>query len=228
MHQCGQRNSKEANHVYNGADHELTEGESLADLMEQIGNVPLNRIPLRPPPGTATEQDVLAAERHPLKRLYELVDGVLVEKAMGTKESALAAMIVYYVIAFLKEHDLGIVLGADGMLKVQPGLVRIPDVSFISWDRLPQRKLPEEPITAIVPNLAVEVINKGNTTGEIQRKLRDYFFAGVEVVWIIYPETQTVEIYTAAATSAASARVRAHGALSPARLLTAAPGIVPP
>jgi Uma2 family endonuclease len=180
-------------------ERELTEGESLADLLEQIGNVPLNRIPLRPPPGTATELDVLTMERRPRKKLCELVDGVLVEKAMGSKEAVLALWLGHLLLTFLDEHNLGIALGADGMLKLFPGQVRIPDVSFISWDRLPNGEPPDEPIWGVVPNLAVEVISKSNTKAEMQRKLRDYFFAGVQVVWLIYPETETAEIYTAAA-----------------------------
>jgi Uma2 family endonuclease len=179
-------------------ERELTEGESLADLLEQIGNVPLNRIPLRPFPGTATEQDVIDMERRPRKRLCELVDGVLVEKAMGTNEALLALWIGHWILTFLDENELGIALGEGGMLKLFPGQVRIPDVSFISWERLPSGELPKEPIWGIVPNLAVEVISKSNTKAEMKRKLRDYFFAGVQIVWLIYPKTQTAEIYTSA------------------------------
>jgi hypothetical protein len=63
--------------------------ESLADLVERLGGIPLDRIRMRPPPGTATEEDVLAALEAPRKRICELIDGVLVEKAMGYSESVL-------------------------------------------------------------------------------------------------------------------------------------------
>ncbi len=59
--------------------------QTLADLMERLGGVPLERIRFHPAPGTAVEQDVLEAEKQGL--LCELVDGVLVEKAMGYSES---------------------------------------------------------------------------------------------------------------------------------------------
>ena len=51
---------------------------TLAEVVERLGSVPLERIPSVPAPGTATEADVF---RRPggEKRLYELVDGVLVE-----------------------------------------------------------------------------------------------------------------------------------------------------
>ena len=62
---------------------------TLDDLVERLGGIPLSRILVDPAPGTATEADVLEAERR-YNRLYELVDGVLVEKAMGFSESLLA------------------------------------------------------------------------------------------------------------------------------------------
>jgi hypothetical protein len=50
-----------------------------ADLVERFGPIPLRRIRLDTPPGSATEQDVIEIYNRE-KRLYELVDGVLVEK----------------------------------------------------------------------------------------------------------------------------------------------------
>lgn len=170
--------------------------QTLADLLEQLGDISPRRVMLRPAPGTATEQDVIDIRARD-KRLCELIDGVLVEKAMGFTESTLAALLTYFLVGFVREHDLGIVASADGMLRLAPGLVRIPDVSFVSWDRLPGRRIPPEPIPALVPDLAVEVLSKSNTAREMTRKLDDYFAAGVRLVWYIDPKRRTVEVYTA-------------------------------
>ena len=170
--------------------------ETLADLIQQLGDIPLDRIQLKPAPGTATEHDLIAAMEAPRKRLCELVDGVLVEKPVGTKEGLLAGVIVHYLWTFMERRDLGLVVGPDGPLRLWIGLVRIPDVSFISWDRLPQGELPDEAIAGVVPDLAVEVLSRGNTPKEMQRKLREYFEAGVRLVWFIYPKTQTADVYT--------------------------------
>ena len=49
-------------------------GLTIADLLDRFGPMPAERIRTNPPPGTATEQDVIAIEeREP--RLCELVDG---------------------------------------------------------------------------------------------------------------------------------------------------------
>jgi Uma2 family endonuclease len=171
--------------------------ETMADLLEQLGDISLQRIRLQPPPGTATTEDVIAALESPRRRICELVDGVLVEKAVGTKESLLAGLIFSLLLNYLREHKLGIPLCPDGALEIMPALVRIPDVSFISWKRLPTRKLPKKPIADLVPDLAIEVLSEGNTKKEMKRKLRDYFTAGVQLVWVIAPKTRTGQVYTA-------------------------------
>jgi Uma2 family endonuclease len=165
------------------------------DLVARFGPIPLSRVRHDPAPGNATEQDVVWLHDRE-DRLYELVDGTLVEKTMGTYESYLAMSIGAILRVFVVERDLGIVLGADGMLRLSPGLVRIPDVSFVSWDRLPHRRIPREAIADLVPDLAVEVISPGNTHEEMDRKLREYFSVGVRLVWYVYPKTCEVHAYT--------------------------------
>jgi Uma2 family endonuclease len=170
--------------------------DNFAELLHQLGDVPLERIRLEAPPGMATEKEVLALRAGSERRLCELVDGVLVEKAMSTKASLLTTVVIQRLWNFLEKENLGVVLGADGMIRTFPDQVRIPDVSFISWDRYPSEEVPDEGISSFVPNLAVEVLSPGNTKAEIDRKLRDYFLAGVELAWVINPKTQTAKAYT--------------------------------
>jgi len=169
---------------------------TVADMLTHLGGVPSERIRMVPPPGMATEEDVLQAKSR-FRRICELVDGVLVEKTMGYYESLVAATIIRILGRFVEDHDLGIVLAPDGPLRILPGQVRIPDVCFIRWERFPKRELPREPILPLAPDLAVEVLSEGNTESEIQRKLHDYFTAGVRLVWYIDPRTKTAKAYTA-------------------------------
>src|SRR2546423_424067 len=123
---------------------------TVADLVRHLGDIPLERIRMKPTPGTATEADVLAAERKD-GRLCELVDGTLVEKAMGFFEGRLAGVLIYFLEDFVFPQSLGAVFGADAMMRLMPGLVRIPDVSFFSMARFLDGKIPRDPIAAIVP-----------------------------------------------------------------------------
>ena len=171
------------------------EDRTLADLVARLGDVPLNRIRLRPFPGLATEQDVLAAGQGLENRYCELIDGALVEKTMGFSESRLAALILCFLDRFLADHNWGILLGADGATRLEPGVIRAPDVSYYSWQRLPNQTVPTEPIPAIAPDLAIEVISRSNTAAEMERKRRDYFSNGVRLVWEVSAETRSVVVY---------------------------------
>jgi Uma2 family endonuclease len=171
--------------------------ETLADLLDRLGGVPLERIRFRPSPGTATVQDVIDIQRREGK-LCELVDGVLVEKAMGYNESRLALFLGGLLNVFVIPRNLGLVTGPDGTVELMADLVRIPDVAFTNWDRLPGRKCPSAPVPRLAPDLAVEVLSCSNTTGEMAVKRQDYFTAGVELVWEIDPKTRTVAVYTTA------------------------------
>src|SRR4051794_20330640 len=170
--------------------------ETLAELVERLGDIPLSRIRLQPAPGTATEADVVALERGE-KRLCELVDGVLVEKAMGFKEACLAGALLALLRDFVVPRNLGLVSGADGMVRLFPDLIRIPDVAFVAWDRIPGGRMPADPVPQLAPDLAVEVLSPGNTVAEMARKRLEYFRAGVRLVWLVDPEARTVTVYNA-------------------------------
>lgn len=163
---------------------------TFADLLHDLGDIPPNRVRLLPPPGTATVADVERIEG------CELVDGTLVEKAMGWKESMLAMFLGRLLDDFIRPRNLGIIGGEQGTLEILSDLVRMADVAYLSWDRLPGRKVPDEPIPQLAPDLAVEVLSKGNTKREMERKRREFFDAGTSLVWMVDPKSRTVAVYT--------------------------------
>ena len=169
--------------------------ETLSHLLNRLGNIGPHRIRLAAAPGFATESDVLRVHERD-GRLCELVDGVLVEKEMGFRESLLAVALIKALDDFAEQRNLGLVTAPDGMMRLAPGLVRIPDVAFLSWERLPDRRVPDTPIPALVPDLAVEVQSSGNTPQEMARKCREYFEAGVILVWLVNHENRTVTVHT--------------------------------
>ena len=130
----------------------LADVTTIGDLLKRLGNIPAGRVRLHPTPGTATEKDVIEIlDRE--NRPCELVEGTLVEKPMGYEESDIAGLIVTALNNFVRPRKLGMVTGADGTIKLFPGLVRIPDVAFISWDRSriasgPKSRFPSSPRTS--------------------------------------------------------------------------------
>ncbi len=168
---------------------------TVADMLQHLSISP-ERVRLHPPPGMATEEDVVDNYRR-TRRLCELVDGVLVEKVAGYYESVLAGILLQYINAYLEKHPLGAAAGEAGMLRILPSQVRIPDVSFVCWDRFPGgRPSRTDPIPAVAPDLAVEILSDGNTAPEMERKLVEYFRGGCRLVWFIDPSDRSARVYT--------------------------------
>jgi Uma2 family endonuclease len=170
---------------------------TIADVQARLGNIPEARILSFPSPGTATLRDLLNAEITN-GRLCELVDGILVEKAMGFREGAIAVTISFLIRTYLQQHNLGLVAGADSGIRFKLNLVRMPDVSFIRWDSVDDPDEIENPPTAFLeypPDLAVEVLSAGNSRREMEIKLDEYAKAGVKLVWYVDPMRKSVDIY---------------------------------
>ena len=151
---------------------------------------------LRPSPGTATEDDALALLESPRKRICELIDGTLIEKAKGFRESLLASYLLVLLDRFVRPRNLGLVVGADTFQRLWPGRLRVPDVAFSAWSAFPERRVPTAAIPDLVPDLAIEVLSKSNTRREMALKRDDYFKTGTQLVWEIDPRKGRVSVYT--------------------------------
>ena len=164
------------------------------DRLTDLGNVPAARVRSEPAPGAATVEDVVRL-RNDERRLYELVDGTLVEKAMGWQESLLTGILLQWLNNYLDQHRIGVATGPDGLMRLFGDTVRGPDVAFVAWSKMPGGRIPEEPVPDLVPNFVIEVISLGNTYGEMSRKRREYFHAGVELLWMVDHRSRTVTVF---------------------------------
>jgi Uma2 family endonuclease len=169
--------------------------QTFQDVIDRLGGVPASRILLRPAPGEATEADAIRI--HERKHvLCELVDGVLVEKGMGYVESMLAIFLAGVLQRFVDDHNLGVVTGADGLVRLLPDVLRAPDVAFASWARIPEAALSQQAsVPDITPELVVEVLSRSNTDREMERKRHEYSNAGVLVVWEVDPRSRTLVVH---------------------------------
>ncbi len=170
------------------------------DLADRFGPIPIDRIVTDPLPGQATESDAIDLANRKV-RFCELTNGILVEKAMGVYESLLAIEIARLIGNFARPQHLGVVIGEAGMLRLAPGLIRMPDVAFLSKDKFPGGKIPRDSAWSLAPDLAVEVLSKGNTDKEMTEKLHDYFTAGTRLVWHVDPSKRQVQVFTSPTSS---------------------------
>ncbi len=165
--------------------------ETFADVARRLGDIPPERIIWLP--HVATEDDcVRYCERH---GPAELIDGFLVEKAMGYRESILAMLLGRHLGNFVIPRKLGLVGGADAIMRVRADQLRLPDVGFVTWERLVASDAHNKKVAPFGPDLAVEVLSESNTRAEIDQKRREFFGAGTKLIWVIDRKTRTAEVY---------------------------------
>ena len=124
---------------------------------------------------------------------YELVRGQLLEVPMaGWQHGWIEINIILMLANDPVAGSTGRTVTGDTafVLARDPDTVRIPDVAFVRHERLPPPLVSGR--AALAPDLAVEI----RSPGEVQRKVADYFAAGVRLVWLVDPDDQSVEIWT--------------------------------
>jgi Uma2 family endonuclease len=132
-------------------------------------------------------------------KLAELIRGELISVAgAGGESTILAAFILGHIGNYVDDHKLGYVTGADGhyILAENPDTAVIPDVGFIKKERMP-KPIPKKYIHA-TPDLAVEVISPSDKAKEIREKIELYLAYKTELVWVVYPSSERVDVYRAA------------------------------
>jgi Uma2 family endonuclease len=110
--------------------------------------------------------------------------------------SQVVASVCWLVYSFVKANQLGRVGAGEGGLytSFDPDTVRGADVTFTSTERIAQRD-PEKTYLDVAPNLIVEVLSPSNRPADMAAKLREYFAIGVELVWLVDPESRQVQAH---------------------------------
>jgi Uma2 family endonuclease len=131
---------------------------------------------------------------------YELVAGELKRMTpAGWKHGMVGSRLHSLLGQHISQHGLGeLFLAETGFLLArEPDTVRAPDIAFVRKDRL-QGKPPEEAFWPGAPDLAVEVVSPGDSTGEVDDKVKAWLDAGTVAVWVVNPAWRTVTIYRSA------------------------------
>ena len=132
--------------------------------------------------------------------VVELVEGEIVEMSKpGGLHGQITFLLSLKIGNFVVDNRLGIVTAADTgfILERDPDggdTVRGLDIAFLSSATAPA-VLPDPPVE-LAPDLAVEVISPGNKVADMHRKIRQLLAAGTALIWVVHPETRTVEVHT--------------------------------
>ena len=150
---------------------------------------------------TTTENKLLTARD--LLRLSsegvrgELIQGVLCETMpTGELHGKIVTRLVGSLFGFVEPRGAGTLFASDSgvWLERDPDTVREPDVAFTSVERLPLDAW-NTGYADVVPDLVVEVASPSASRREVHDKARMWLSHGVRLVWVVYPETRTVDVY---------------------------------
>jgi Uma2 family endonuclease len=94
-------------------------------------------------------------------------------------------------------------VGTEWEFRIAPaGEVRrtlVPDVAYLSYDRIPYEDDDAADMPEIAPNIAIEILSPRDRRAYIEEKIRVYLACGTEAVMLVDPQKETVEIHDAAA-----------------------------
>lgn len=157
---------------------------------------------MTPVVGTAVSGDVvLTAEEY--EKLpdpgvpTELVRGRVVEMSRPTpRHGQICSKVDRIVGNYVEEQDLGHAVSNDSGIITErgPDTVRGADVAYYSYARLPKGPLPNSYV-AVVPEVVFEVRSPNDKWPKVMAKVSEYLEAGVTVVCVLDPKTETVLVY---------------------------------
>ncbi len=151
---------------------------------------------------STTKPKLLTADD--LLRLYsqgvngELIRGVLSETMPpGRKHGRIQARLMSSLVVFVEASNLGFVVGETGVrLEQDPDTVRAPDIAYFSNERVPLgEREADDGYSEIAPDLTVEVVSPNDTRRAVHDKALMWRQNGVRLVWVVYPDTRTVDVH---------------------------------
>ena len=137
-----------------------------------------------------------------LLRLYgegvrgELIRGVLHRnKPAGLEHGEIVVTLGYQLGRFIKPRKLGSLTAFSGYwLERDPDTVRGADIAYISAEKIP-RGVRITGYAEVAPDLVVEVVSPSDSRREVSDKARMWLGYGVRLVWVVQPDTRTVDVY---------------------------------
>lgn len=132
-----------------------------------------------------------------IERALELVDGIIVEKDMPTRDHGIIVHNISFALGLFIEAQ-----SIDGLISIETrhraqndtSNARIPDLSYMREDR----KVDDSITMPHMPDFAVEVLSPGQSLPKMREKAQFYLANGVALVWIVVPQKRTVEVFTVA------------------------------
>ena len=127
----------------------------------------------------------------------ELIRGVLSETMpTGREHGEIVVNLTLQLGNFVKPRKLGVLTASDSgvWLERDPDTVREPDIAFFSSGKAP----PDVRVTGyaeVAPDLVVEVGSPTDSRRALNDKALMWLRYGVRLVWVVHPDTRTVDVH---------------------------------
>lgn len=131
--------------------------------------------------------------------LYEFDNGFAEPTAAIKKAERYLIVTIQDKFAQSEAYRLGGRLLPETDVWVTQTQMRVPDLAFFTRDDIQVIDEATEPTPAFV----VELISPTDRADKVEQKVREYFRAGVQVLWHIHPALQMVRAFTSLNTSTA-------------------------
>jgi len=129
--------------------------------------------------------------------VHELNEGELVVMTPGRpRHNRVRDNIAVALRQFVRSKGLGDVFIETGF-ELSKATVRIPDAAFVHAEKMKTLDL-DQPWIDGAPALAIEVVSPNDLAEELSAKIDQYREAGVSAVWVLYPKTREVHVFSRA------------------------------
>ena len=132
---------------------------------------------------------------------WEIIEGELIEvPPAGGRHGRIGSSVHGILWQYNRREKAGIVYGPDTgfILRTEPLLLRVPDVAFVSSERLPA-DFDAGGYLQVAPDLVAEVVSPSDRSLDVLAKVVMWLEHGTRLVWVIDPAQATVAVYPAAA-----------------------------
>ena len=127
----------------------------------------------------------------------ELIRGVLSETLpAGHAHGRIVMKLGFELMSFVEPRQLGTLVGSDAgvWLERDPDTVREPDLAYTSAEKIPLDAWIDG-YAEVAPDLVVEVASPSDSRREVNDKALMWLSYGVRLVWVVHPDTRTVDIH---------------------------------
>lgn len=139
-----------------------------------------------------TEADIMSLPE--IGGKYELIEGEVLVTPASYPHEDLIANLISKLRPFVIKVGLGRIFPSDLGYWMKSGNLRMPDVSFVTKERLVEMAREGEGFLHGAPDLAIEVLSPTNTIPAMKKKIAEYFENGCRLVWLVDPRNESVTV----------------------------------